>query len=466
MHIFIFLLVTSAYGVPLPRRGLLQGVFALLARPPLPTSSVTPVVVPAVNVAADVESDVFFRTNMIARYLPIPRVTQFSKTIDHTPFTQDVIEDFVRNGGSPQIPRLRRLIEERNELLARPKAPPYFSGPSYPDRDQIHRIEAELRGLIDQKPWSTFDWKQVFAERLARAQGDVARELGVRPEQVYDLFENALALNPDDESNRHIWTGMSTDAPRKSVLRGLWDDGYNARFAPIYGTESLAALYRHLKPFAPNVVDLLSHSTEIEAPPLLLIQRDIAGATGAYFNPNPDASVRFWWGSLDTSITAHDLAPRYVAALDQLPHFRARIAALAPSRLRDAALTETDRQIELLNLELRTLPARLVAWRTPHKPAKAHHDPLWQPIDVAHAVTLADGATVPWLEHLRTLGVALQVADTLTGDAKTADAAAVAPEPCATRLAPATPPLALPAPYLSTASPTLVERETEKVFRD
>ena len=433
-------MVTSALGTPLPRRSILQAALALFTNPPLKPGVVATAPSAVTDATtASVESSLHFRANMIARFLPISAPSSHDGAIYLSAYVRDVIEDFARRATPADAARIRGLVNER-------------------DRLHIEVLNDELRAAVNVEPWQSMDWKLVFAERLAALQDDVARELGVHPEQVYNLFEHVLALDADLGYYRRFEASLRFDESRRhTLIRSLRDDHYNPRVPPIYGTDALTVFYRNLSSFAPHVAKLWNQTTEVKTLRTESIRDQIADMFGYYFRPDPE--LNFEWNDVDYRgipygfLTERDLAPRYAVARQRLATLHPRIAALAPSRLRDAALTELNEQRAALDLELRTLPARLHALRSPYMSEDSSESPTLTMIDGAHAVTLANGTVVPWLEHLRTLGVVLHVADTLATPAEDCDARLTQPTD-------STP--ALPAPGLGVEILTPVD--TGEVF--
>ena len=233
------------------------------------------------------------------------------------PEAMDVIEDWCRShpgAGDVVRSQLRELIELCSDL----------SGIKNVAAINAHvakrsSMEQEIRAAVDEWPWSTLNWGQVFGKRLAQVESDLAVTLGadVDVAKVYELTDHVMIRYPHRIN-------------KLSLIGTLGSENYDSSSPALYSAENVERLARAIEVFSPLAARVVRRHEEVDHFDVYGLRYDLTkNGTRLFQYAEGSYPLRFSFvgyelshlGPLDPEV----MTAKYAKGIDALRSARARV---------------------------------------------------------------------------------------------------------------------------------------------
>lgn len=416
-----------ASDVTVGRRGFLGGMVSLLGGlTGRATPRAAPPSAPLVTTAVEVPKMAkIARTDQLISMIRIPSVDRGSAAFSGDEL--EVLEDWraqapeLRSWLTGDLAELERLTKDLATISAEreSKGEGYYYLPEnevehreiarrFMDTLHAHdRLREKVRVAVNEWPWSSMEWSEVFAARVEHAEHEVAARLNEDLERVKALTNHTLLVTDHGSDSRE------STAVRNHLFSILSSPAYDAEAAPLYAQRTIDTLVQQLEKSAPRLAQTIRAANSFET---LDAERDElrraimrSAPFVKSYSPNIGkfVSLRFEFKILANSpeIEPGWLAPQYGQLLQHLDRLKAGMASLADSPLRTITLEEIKDLRGQVEYELRTLPVRLIhRLKTKGSMQRYDDDLLWNETKIRESSVDFEGA-IRWARTLENLSV-------------------------------------------------------------
>jgi hypothetical protein len=310
----------------------------------------------------------------------------------------DILMDWAKHNPGLAAPILDKIV--RYKALT-----DHFRGVKYVTdyRREISQLQTSIYPIVQQRPWSTFDWRNVFGERFGQAELNLVQDFQIDIGDVYLGF--------------HYMTSRRKSEP----LQGLLDGRMSPYSGVILSDAFVNAFCDKIAEFSPTVAQVLReiNIAEIAGIPRWKYQLlDFLNVNTNVYSEMEDP-IRFVFEKPEGPPMAQnsmlidfdemlrvpppeEVAPRYIAAVHTLLQLQEQVEALSSSDFKTQFLSASQELIAELKSELVNLPQRVVEQRRQRGHSR-------EPISNTHITAEAAAhatteAAVQWMRFLQAAG--------------------------------------------------------------